>query len=206
MSQPSSDGVEFPGGSFLCANTLSTSSAFGLSQQRANVSPLSVCTEVAGSLGLRCSGTALVEPIFHVLLRTADHELHTEEKFLCFLHLREDKGQFSAHELHDHDMLDIWRCCGLHVHQALVCFDDAVDFGNTRQGKFDDAAVALVHLQGLQVIHNLAMDHRVVLVGARLGQVPTSVQIQRKFPEESQENVSLLVFLIAFLQGEVLGE
>ena len=35
---------------------------------------------------------------------------------------------------------DIWRCCGLHVHQALVCFDDAVDFGNTRQGKFDDAA------------------------------------------------------------------
>jgi hypothetical protein len=48
------------------------------------------------------------------------------------------------------------------------------------------------------------MDHRVVLVGAQLGQVPTSVQIQRKFPEESQENVSLLVFLIAFLQGEVL--
>ena len=34
----------------------------------------------------------------------------------------------------------MWRCCGLHIHQALVCFDDAVDFGNSRQGKFDDAA------------------------------------------------------------------
>lgn len=153
MSQPSSDGVEFPGGSFLCANTLSTCSfslelwcssphrshidpswpipifipstparmsisqqsatmchlkipelrfaslsqfpstqslsplarhplpassstptgptgptghpgwrtfsAFGLSQQRANVSPLSVCTEVAGSLGLQAKSSPM---------------------------------------------------------------------------------------------------------------------------------------------------
>lgn len=50
-------------------------------------------------------------------------------------------------------------------------------------------AIALIHLQGLKIIHDLAMDHGVVLVGAQLSEIPPPVHIEGKLLEELQKHV-----------------
>ncbi len=66
--------------------------------------------------------------------------------------------------------------------------------------------IALIHLQGLHIIHNLAMNHRIILIRAKLSQISPSIHIQRKFTKESQKDVTLLIFFVAFYYREVLDE
>jgi len=68
---------------------------------------------------------------------------------LSFLQTFENKGEFSSHELHDNDLLDVLRSLSNgQRHPDCVPFvlslHDSVNFGDVCQWEFNDSAVALV--------------------------------------------------------------
>mmetsp|Transcript_98735 Transcript_98735/g.288008 ORF Transcript_98735/g.288008 Transcript_98735/m.288008 type:complete len:283 (+) Transcript_98735:210-1058(+) len=158
----------------------------------------------------RCHSTCLAAPGVEVLpaerrrhcslrltfLHATDEQLDAHQEPLRGRYVVEDKGQLPAHELDDDNVLRIGERQRRYGHRAgeapgavpvVVVLDYPVDLGHRAERELDDAAAPLIHLQGLQVLQNLAVDVRVVLTGRQLRHVHSLVQLQDKLLVSAQE-------------------
>lgn len=62
----------------------------------------------------------------------------------------------------------------------VVALDNPIHFGHTVQWELDYATIGLIQLEGVQVVHQLAMNIRVIVIRCQLRQVHSSVQLECK--------------------------